>query len=827
MRKTSELSVAFLLLVLTLVVGVCGYLLYDNLHTVYTNVAESYNKKKPRSEMVRQILVEFRDAESYAKSYDLSRNDDVLLQFYLSCSTLDSLCNLFRDTSARLAAEKPLFDSIIVLAESRLGLLKKQIYIDDEKKITDELNAISSKIHETSHFTPTLSTDTDTPKPEPKKSFVRKLFTKKSKEQEKARISDSLAKIARRLEISEKKMNRMTQQLQATVKNVKGSQFDKLQKREQYELEITEKGKSLMDRLRSYYQLLLNAEKDEETAKIHAANQKVNNTRLLGIAVSAVVSILLLVASFSIVLLWRKKKQYESGLIDARDKAEDLAKAKEMFLANMSHEIKTPLNAIYGFTEQVLVSGVSTKQSEHLGIVKKSAIHLSKLITDILSYSKIQAGKIGVELSNTDLRDEIDDIRMMLGEQAASKKIGLIVNVSESVPKAIQTDLTKLRQILLNLSGNAIKFTHQGYVKINVDSRNSESPDPAPRLHITISDTGIGIPATEMDKLFQEYHQAHRGLSETYGGTGLGLVITKRLIEVMGGSISLSSVENEGTEVTIQIPYKIATTKENTSEKIKQSSYTSLQSLKIMVADDEAFNRLLVSTILNKGKAKVTMVVNGQELVDKMKQERYDLLIVDVNMPVLNGIDACRAIRKLNIEQPIILASTAVADEEKLKEASEAGFDGFLNKPFTEEELVNALTHHLKLSGSTDQHEIKADHISALGKKFTLNFAGIDELAHGDQNFRQEMLQIFYTSINTALPEIKKLCVQKSWKEAAMIAHKTMPSCKYLDASELYQTFAYFDKLSKMAPSEPELSEQLLRLEENIELVNHELKVYL
>ena len=408
-KKPSELRVVIILLMVVMMVCLTGSLLYKNLSAIAKNVTNSTENNTETSILLRQILIEIREAENNVKSYNLTSNRDYLVSFYTSLTALDLKLEELEDTKIFSYRERTIIDSVIILSEERFEILKTQLYADDESKITDELNAISAKIDETYKenakeqltVTPAPHTFKDTVKR--KESFFKRLFGKKQKKTDTIQNSPIVVSDS----VYGKQTKQIGVELKKEVKKVKKAQHAKLAEGKFLELKLANEGKYIVDKIRSLSAEMEEVEKQSTIQKINSANNDVSTIKTLAIIISGIISLLLLIVSVLIVNYISKKRQYEAALISAKQNAEDLAKTKEAFLANMSHEIKTPLSAIYGFTEQVLKSNLTVKQKEHLTIVKDSANHLIQLISDILDYSKIQAGKIQMEKVDFDVKKEL------------------------------------------------------------------------------------------------------------------------------------------------------------------------------------------------------------------------------------------------------------------------------------------------------------------------------------------------------------------------------------------------------------------------------------
>jgi len=369
---------------------------------------------------------------------------------------------------------------------------------------------------------------------------------------------------------------------------------------------------------------------------------------------------------------------------------------KQQFLANMSHEIRTPMNAIMGMTGILKRNDHLPDQEIYLNAVAQSSENLLVILNDILDLSKLEAGKIDPEKVPFEPRQVIGNVRDILRYKAEEKAISVSIDCAEDVPKTLMGDPTRLNQIVLNLAGNAIKFTEHGSVTIRVQ----RNVDPLGRhdwivLVINVIDTGIGIPQDRLGKIFEEFIQAYSDTTRKYGGTGLGLTISKRLAEMQGGSITVKSEQGKGSTFTLSIPYAVAKSSaaRQPTTIIRQQD---LRDLRILLAEDNEFNAMVAQDELADAipGVQVDVAVNGRIAVEMVQANRYDVILMDLQMPEMSGYDATKAIRSLpgDTSRVPIIAMTANVLKEEVERCKEAGMDGYVPKPFTREELMGALT---------------------------------------------------------------------------------------------------------------------------------------
>ncbi|MCD9475159.1 PAS domain-containing hybrid sensor histidine kinase/response regulator [Photobacterium phosphoreum] len=373
----------------------------------------------------------------------------------------------------------------------------------------------------------------------------------------------------------------------------------------------------------------------------------------------------------------RKKRLFD--LQQARKQAESANKAKSQFIAMMSHEIRTPLNAVLGLMDLLSSSGLENEQQQWLGQMEQSAHLLLTIINDILDLSRIESGSFELFNSNINFSDSITLVKSQLQPEADKKKILLECNIDESIPTYIFSDKNRIIQIMFNLIGNAIKFTNMGSVKIVASKVDNN-------IEVSIFDTGIGIADNSQKKLFNPFHQADGSITRKYGGTGLGLTISQLLINKMQGNITIKSELGIGSCFTAIFPIHPAIVK--IEKQTEQKTAKPTISLNILLAEDSPTNQLVAKLMLERRGHKVTISNHGEEAISKLLQchKSFDLVLMDISMPVLDGLEATKYIRKLNIDTPIVaLTANAMQSDQFLY--NQAGMNGFLAKPIRPEEL--------------------------------------------------------------------------------------------------------------------------------------------
>lgn len=390
--------------------------------------------------------------------------------------------------------------------------------------------------------------------------------------------------------------------------------------------------------------------------------------------------------------LAERRRQYE--LRDSLNEAIEANRAKSDFLANMSHEIRTPLGVILGFSELIAEPGLSDEgRKSYLDIVQRNGQLLTAIVNDILDLAKVEAGRLQIELIETSLGELLSEVTSALKLRASGKDIQLLVERDPGVPDLVKTDPIRLRQILLNIVGNAVKFTSKGTVKISVmiDSQ-SGGTEAKRRLVFRVSDTGIGLTPEQASLLFQAFSQADGSITRRFGGTGLGLVLSQKLARAMGGDVRLiESRYGCGSVFEISIALDEAVKHlDHAAETSRSSQVTNLQGTRIVVVDDSKDNQLLISHLLKRAGALVDFAENGAEGVEKALALNPDIILMDVQMPVMSGIDATTRLRAKGFVKPIV-ALTAHALKGDREQCLAAGFTDYLTKPVRRDDLYGLL----------------------------------------------------------------------------------------------------------------------------------------
>ena len=490
--------------------------------------------------------------------------------------------------------------------------------------------------------------------------------------------------------------------------------------------------------------------------------------------------VLALVACFAcITAFWYliNQGQRQEKLIQTLDTSErqlkEASKIKEQFVANISHEIRTPMNGILGFTGLLQKTALDKNQHEYVKSIRSSAENLLTIINDILDLSRIESGMMRIEKVPFNIRELVDSLGTMLNAKAKILGLYLHTQVENSIPEILKGDAVRLTQILMNLIGNSLKFTHEGGVTVKV--QDAERRMDTIFIRIIVSDTGIGIDPEKQKTIFERFQQAEAETSRRYGGTGLGLSIVKQLADLQNGSISVASEPGKGSVFTVLLPYNIPSEVEATSEPVLPVSlYEPLQNIKILVAEDNPMNRKLVKYLLEEWHIDFDIVTNGIEAVKSLQQNPgvYDLVLMDIQMPEMDGYAATEKIRyELNLQIPII-AMTAHALTGEREKCLGAGMDDYISKPLNEEQLYKLINKHArKENGNAASQVIDMTYLRSLSK--------------GDREFEKQMIISFFEQVPAELNELQMAVAQKDHERIRAVAHKMKSTVSFLGLHQL------------------------------------------
>jgi signal transduction histidine kinase/response regulator RpfG family c-di-GMP phosphodiesterase len=484
------------------------------------------------------------------------------------------------------------------------------------------------------------------------------------------------------------------------------------------------------------------------------------------------------------------EKNRQEELLRQMQESQELQKLKEAFLANMSHEIRTPIHGILNLAGILLTTPLNDDQRRFIEAIKASADQLHVLINDILDLSKIQAEKMTFEKAPFSIRSEVTTLTELFTPSASAKGIALYTEVKQEVPELVNGDSVRFTQVLNNLIGNAIKFTSQGYVSVVIQCADRNEKYVV--IEGRVTDTGIGIPADKINKIFDSFSQAGSDITRKYGGTGLGLSISKQLIELQGGYIRVESTPGKGSTFTFGIPYEIAQPLQEEQSILQKTALEEpeFQPLHLLVVEDNDVNRIVITKYLKDWNFTYDCASDGLTAIELMERNRYDVILLDVEMPGMKGYDVVKYIRKnLKLETLPVIAMTAHANKEEEQKCLQAGMNDYISKPFHPDDLK------LIIYSAIGKQKQSASAASSSSIITDLNY--LHEMADGNSEFMRDFISMFLQHAPASLQEIQEGIRQNDWEKLRQAAHKLKPSLSYVGMKEIHSLTARIEDYAK------------------------------
>lgn len=504
----------------------------------------------------------------------------------------------------------------------------------------------------------------------------------------------------------------------------------------------------------------------------------------------------------------------EKELLTAKKATEDSHRAKEIFLANMSHEIRTPMTGILGIANLLSKTELDEQQKKFTKLISESANNLLTIVNDVLDIEKIAAGKIDLEYIPFKIEDKVFTTLQSFQFKAEDKNINLLLNSTLPDDLVVIGDPYRLSQIINNLLSNALKFTYEGEISINMDYRPGND-SKSMIMEIQVQDTGIGIKEDRLSDIFNPYVQATSDTTRKYGGTGLGLTICKNLIEMQGGKITVASKVNEGTTFTFQLPYQRGDVSLLPADSKEDLNFKDLESVKILVAEDVELNQFLIKHILESWGCEVTVVSNGNEAVEKVRKQQFDLILMDIQMPEMDGISATKMIRSLNIVEKSVIDKSAITKKIRTLNAKDKsaipiialtanalkgdgqkylniGMNGYISKPYTEEKLFQVINDAVKTNDKLRNRILPKPRLPiervAIPSEKLYDLSMVDSIGKDDPEFVKNILTIFIDTMPANADSLAKAGNEHNYESISKIAHKMKSSIDLLGVNSLKYT---------------------------------------
>lgn len=465
---------------------------------------------------------------------------------------------------------------------------------------------------------------------------------------------------------------------------------------------------------------------------------------------------------------------------------EGIIERYQKLISSMSHEIRTPMNSIIGFTELLQKTPLNEEQSEFVDMIQMSGENLLAIVSDILDFSMIEANKLKLSKKSINLFELLENIVKLFFPSSKKKNLDIILHVDSSIPDRVIADPVRLNQIFVNLVGNSIKFTEKG--SITIQAKKIKENDNSTDILFTVQDTGIGIEESEREHIFESFRQVKKNTKYIQGGTGLGLNIVKYIVEKMNGKIYIESEVNKGTIFSVELSFKKSTDtiQRNGKKENNNKVFNDLSGLKILVAEDNELNMILTKKLLVKINIEVITAVNGMEAVNKTRLEHPELILMDIQMPVMDGISATESIRKLNtsVSKTPIIAMTANALKTEEEICLRSGMDGYISKPFKPSQLYNII---YKVYTERKNKEKFPDSNG-------LNLEYLFEQSKSDGEFAAELIETFIDSAPLLIEQIRTELRTKQFEEVKKLVHKLKNSLMFVAAKEIVNKTSLIEK---------------------------------
>lgn len=507
---------------------------------------------------------------------------------------------------------------------------------------------------------------------------------------------------------------------------------------------------------------------------------------------------------YSNIIFSQSEKDYVNNMMISFKKIEEASKTQQNFIAKMSHEIRTPLNGIIGMSKLIEGTLLNNAQKKYVEIINNQSMQLLGLINDVLDISKVQSQNFKLVHFPFNFKDLFKSILKPYEVEANAKGIKLECQIDSTIFNSLKGDSLRISQILNNLFSNALKFTKQGFIKVSV--LDLEQTKKFQHIQLIVEDSGIGIEDSKLDKIFEGFHQEDDSIERDFGGTGLGLMITKEIVKQMNGNIFVESKKGVGSKFKVTLKIE----KSSIEGRARLRDNFSIQGLKILVAEDNEVNSFYLKTILEQEGVQTRMATNGKEVVEYCKKYVFDIILMDVQMPILNGIAATKILRdELGIQIPII-AQTANTVQKDIDACYEAGISDYISKPFTKKELIKKIAFNLDIN--SDKTSIENENLKDTSFK-----KNVLSLLDGNIEFSNKIIEIFQRDTPVNLKDLRIAFREKDESKINKLGHKIKSSFRMFKMNEPYELCFWIEKFSAKINSWKELEEYITLLEKECE----------
>ncbi|WP_316632481.1 PAS domain S-box protein [uncultured Flavobacterium sp.] len=521
-----------------------------------------------------------------------------------------------------------------------------------------------------------------------------------------------------------------------------------------------------------------------------------------------------MVGSIGIHLDITEQKRMEVELENEKIKAQEASKAKEIFLANMSHEIRTPLNGIIGFLRELERQPLTDLQKKYVENSTVASKHLLSIINNILDISKIEAGEMSLEEEDFIFKDVINNVVAVLEPLAKKKGLKLISQISPDINMVLKGDFLRLEQVLFNLVGNSLKFTNKG--KIYLKCEMVKDAKAFQTLQISVVDTGIGMEQSFADIIFNKFSQEDKAITRKFGGTGLGMAITRELVQLMKGEIKVQSEKAQGTTISFTLNFEKGDI--NNIKKVQDEIDVDISGINVLLVEDNIINRMVAINSLHYFNCVVTEATNGLEAIEILENKKFDIILMDVQMPQMGGIEATIKIREeLKLQTPII-ALTANAFKSEVEKCKNAGMDDYITKPFEEFDLIETISRFTnKRFKDIDKPVFESN-----GELYDLKI--LQKISRGNSEFVSKMIVIFIDQIEEILPKAEVALSSDNFLLLNQLIHKIKPSVESMGIVSIKDEISILEKITKEQPVKEKISHLFFQIKQTLLIVVDQLK---
>lgn len=822
-----NVMILFLIAIGTLLAA--AYIVREN-EKILRHTVNQLSEPNRELSLIRNIFPSISEAENNLRFYALTNDKDYYSFYNVLIDSVKAGISRLNETYRSDEFVNQKLDSVVRLLDQRDQLIADYIKIKSQREsfsfaelaFSTLRKGADDSLRTRQRTTTTITTQFDTvivpplsaDRPEKTEGFfnkLKKVFSKSAEESVKPALPDSVILSTKQVTTDTSEvlpvdsvLRESIEQELVRIRNRENRDYNALIERE---VELLKNSSLTIDQIVEIFRRLELSLIIKNEIQAKDARMKASQSLWVIVLLSSIALVMILFLTILIINNIRRSNRYRHQLILSNIQANELAKVKEEFLANMTHEMRTPLNAIIGFSDQLSETRLDNNQDKYLDAVRRSSRHLLEVVNDILDLSKLVAGKLTIEHIPFQLQEVFDDVIPPFRIQALEKKLEFKAMCNIDPELIVEGDPLRLRQILYNLLSNAIKFTHAGKIFINCDlkivGQNVEAV-------FSVIDTGIGIQENRLDEIFEDFIQAESSSARTYGGSGLGLGISRRLARLMNGDIKVKSIPDKGSEFTLHIKMPVSSdlpdlhTHDIPHEKLK------LKDKRLLVVDDDDFNILLARVISEKNEMLADVVPDGYKALEMLENNIYDIILTDLQMPGLTGSELVAYIRnhsRPEISQLPVIAFTATKFERFDEKLLAQGFNEVLQKPFMEEEFLYRIAYYLTPDIASQQ---------TIYTLSTMSEYNIDQIKLFAGNNNVQLVEILRTFINSAKEssvQFRDCLASGEFSEIKNIAHKLLTSYGHLKVNAALDILNALDQMDISKPDVQKIGSLLDQLE--------------